>query len=585
MSNSDDLDFGQTIRGFAEGQKVFGRYILRKVLGRGGMGIVWLAWDEKLERDIALKFMPEMVRLDASAVDELKRETRKSLSLTHANIVRIFDYVDDGQSAAIAMEYIEGATLSALRVEKSERVFEVEELRIWAAQICEALAYAHDETRIVHRDLKPANLMVTSNGRIKITDFGIARSICDSASRMSMAVGNSSGTLVYMSPQQLDGDNPSALDDIYSLGATFYELLTSRPPFFSGNIHAQVKEKVPPPMSERRAALEVVGQPIPADWETTIAACMAKYPKHRPQSVREVLQRLEGSGHPSTPKPPPNIDPPGPGSKPGGQRTAIFLGIFGVILLAGGASYYFGIHRPAENAWTIEVARRETEARATIEAQERLRIEKENAEAEAARQVLAALNRTNSDQEKAEKERGERLRIEKEAASAEHARLAEARAALTAQTLAAAREAHQARDWTRAETLIGNILALDPSNAAAHQLKGEITAAKQILASTPPPAAAARPATNGRWIFPDSSNRYLKPGELVGMDKDTLWRARNEIYVRRGYIFTSERGQKFARSFGAAYSPRISGEEAMSRVFNSYETANVETIRDYENAR
>ena len=79
----DDLDFGQTIRGFVEGQKVFDRYVLKGILGRGGMGIVWLAWDEKLERDIALKFMPDLVRLDAAAVDELKRETRKSLSLTH----------------------------------------------------------------------------------------------------------------------------------------------------------------------------------------------------------------------------------------------------------------------------------------------------------------------------------------------------------------------------------------------------------------------------------------------------------------------------------------------------------------------
>ncbi len=140
MNPSDDLDFGQTIRGFAEGQRVFGRYTLHRVLGRGGMGIVWLAWDEKLERDIALKFMPEMVRLDAAAVDELKRETRKSLSLTHTNIVRIHDFVEDGQSAAIAMEYIDGATLSALRVQQPRRVFEVEELQSWVGQICDAFS-------------------------------------------------------------------------------------------------------------------------------------------------------------------------------------------------------------------------------------------------------------------------------------------------------------------------------------------------------------------------------------------------------------------------------------------------------------
>jgi len=411
VSDTNDLDFGQTIRGFAEGQKVFGRYVLKRILGRGGMGIVWLAWDEKLERDIALKFMPEMVRLDASAVDELKRETRKSLSLTHTNIVRIFDYVDDGQSAAIAMEYIDGATLSALRVQKPGRVFEVNELRGWVAQACEALAYAHDEARVVHRDLKPANLMVTSGGRLKVTDFGIARSICDSASRMSVAVGNSSGTLVYMSPQQLDGDNPSALDDIYSLGATLYELLTSRPPFSSGNIYAQVKEKIPPPMSERRTALEVEGQPISAHWETTIAACLAKEPARRPQSVREVLQGLEGKLPPPAPELPPDLNPPPPDANPPVQTRKpwrLLVGTGLVVSLAGGAYFFFGTHVPAakalleesekrQAAFAAQAVERVAEERTTAErarlqqeqAAERLRLEKAQAETEAASKALA----------------------------------------------------------------------------------------------------------------------------------------------------------------------------------------------------
>ncbi len=401
MSN-DDLDFGQTIRGFAEGQKVFERYTLRRILGRGGMGIVWLAWDEKLERDIALKFMPEMVRLDASAVDELKRETRKSLSLTHTNIVRIFDYVDDGQSAAIAMEYIDGATLSALRVQQPGRVFEVEELHAWVAQICEALAYAHEETRVVHRDLKPANLMVNSAGRIKVTDFGIARSICDSASRMSMAVGGSSGTLVYMSPQQMDGDEPSALDDVYSFGATLYELLTSRPPFSSGNIYAQVKDKVPPSLTERRSVLEVQGQPIPAHWETTIAGCLAKDPSQRPQSMREALQGLQGVPLARTPQPPASGDPPIPPDHPPSRKTPMFAGIVGAVLLLGAAIYFFGVHLPAERARTEAIVRKETEARSAMEqaaserariereeAAEKVRIERETAQAEASQQELA----------------------------------------------------------------------------------------------------------------------------------------------------------------------------------------------------
>jgi hypothetical protein len=454
----DDLDFGQTIKGFTEGQKVFGRYTLRRILGRGGMGIVWLAWDDKLERDIALKFMPEMVRLDPSAVDELKRETRKSLSLTHTNIVRIFDYVDDGQSAAIAMEYIDGATLSALRVQKPGRVFEVEELRSWAAQICEALAYAHEETRVVHRDLKPANLMVTSAGRIKVTDFGIARSICDSASRMSMAVGNSSGTLVYMSPQQMDGDDPSALDDVYSLGATFYELLTSRPPFSSGNIYAQVKEKVPAPMNERRAALEVVGEPIPAHWETTIAACMAKDPALRPQSVREVLRGLEGALPPPAPEPPIIGDPPIPPTKPPARKTAILLGLLGAIVLAGGAGYFYGIHLPAKKARQMELARSEAEARAT-------RVEEERAAADRERLVQ---------EQAAEQLRREKLKAEAEAEAARKALAArEAQAKIDVQTQAV-RQAISNGQWTTATGELAMLSTMDANSGLVASLRAAI---------------------------------------------------------------------------------------------------------------
>src|SRR5436309_9379586 len=124
----DELDLGQTVRGFAAGQKLFGRYTLQKVLGRGGMGVVWLARDEELERDVALKFLPELLLLDKAVINSLKRETRRSLELTHPHIVRIYDFVQDNQSACISMEYVDGETLSALRVEKPNEVFECKEL-------------------------------------------------------------------------------------------------------------------------------------------------------------------------------------------------------------------------------------------------------------------------------------------------------------------------------------------------------------------------------------------------------------------------------------------------------------------------
>src|SRR6202041_2969511 len=102
------------------------------------------------------------------ALDDLKRETRRCLDLTHPNIIRIYDFVKDPQAAAISMEYIDGKTLAALRVEKENRVFEVSDISDWMANACQALFYAHEEVKVVHRDLKPANLMLTSRGQIKI---------------------------------------------------------------------------------------------------------------------------------------------------------------------------------------------------------------------------------------------------------------------------------------------------------------------------------------------------------------------------------------------------------------------------------
>src|SRR5437016_5822424 len=183
----------------ANGQVVFGRYKLVKVLGRGGMGIVWLAHDEELERDVALKFLPDLMIQDRSLLDSLKRETKRCLELTHPHIVRIHDFVHDERSGCISMEYVDGETLSNLRAEKEHRVFEPHEIAGWIAQLCDALDYAHSRANVIHRDLKPANLLVNQRGDLQITDFGIACSLVDSATRLTGEQGTSC-THVYMRP-------------------------------------------------------------------------------------------------------------------------------------------------------------------------------------------------------------------------------------------------------------------------------------------------------------------------------------------------------------------------------------------------
>ncbi len=330
---ADDV-IGATSREFLGGQKVFGRYTLIKVLGRGGMGIVWLARDEELERDVALKFLPDLMIHDRSMFDELRRETKRCLELTHPHIVRIHDFLRDERAGGISMEYIDGETLSNLRAEKERRVFEPDEISTWISQLCDALDYAHTRANVIHCDLKPANLMVNQRGDLKITDFGIARSLSDSVSRLTLEQGRS-GTLIYMSPQQLNGERCTHLDDIYSLGATIYELLTSKPPFYSGNIDRQICERVAPSITERRNELNIEAAAVPPAWEDIVAACLAKDPSRRPQSAAEVAERLELA-------PAQTRTRVAPRKRLNGKKTPIIGGIAALCVLAL-AGLYFGV--------------------------------------------------------------------------------------------------------------------------------------------------------------------------------------------------------------------------------------------------
>jgi serine/threonine protein kinase len=348
-----------TMRDFANGQKVFNRYTLIKTLGRGGMGVVWMARDEELERNVALKFLPELIIHDRAVLGDMKRETRRSLDLTHKNIVRIYDFVHSEQSGCISMEYIDGDTLSNLRADKPHKVFEAHDLNDWTSQLCDALDYAHNHARIIHRDLKPANLMVNKRGDLKVSDFGISRSLSDSVSMLTMERGRS-GTLVFMSPQQLDGDRGSHLDDIYSFGATVYELLTSKPPFSSGNVDRQIREKIAPPMAARRKELEIEAEPIDETWERVVAACLAKEPARRPQSFAEIAQKLEIA----SPKTVRAKQASEPKTKVGAllpkvaalqsNRTALIAGGAAAVVAGLLAIWYFGFHKSTPKPVTAQ---------------------------------------------------------------------------------------------------------------------------------------------------------------------------------------------------------------------------------------
>ncbi|MBK8041095.1 MAG: protein kinase [Verrucomicrobiaceae bacterium] len=352
MTASDDFDQTIKVKAPGSGTMVFNRYRLDRILGRGGMGVVWLAMDTKLEREVALKFLPSLVGIDSAAVKELKTETRRGLELSHPHIIRIYDFVDDEEAAAISMEFIEGQTLSDLRLTRDPVVFTTDEVAEILPGVCDALDYAHFQRKIVHRDLKPANIMVTKDKVAKIADFGISRSISDTMSRLSMSQMGISGTLPYMSPQQAMGDRPSPADDVYSLGATIYELLSGKPPFFRGDIATQITSKIPARMEERREELEIkASDRIPKEWEEVIAACLQKDPSLRPPSAGKLLELLGlKSGTTSGTKTsfPGTAGPPGSAKPAPRNRMPVYAAAAAVVVLGAGAAMYFqGGSKPA----------------------------------------------------------------------------------------------------------------------------------------------------------------------------------------------------------------------------------------------
>lgn len=356
LGGGGDVEQTQRLKTPGSGMTVFGRYRLERVLGRGGMGVVWLANDLKLERPVALKFLPSLIGLDPAAVKELKTETRRGLELSHPHIVRIYDFMDDDDAAAISMEFVDGKTLSELRMHTEHGVFSVEEISQWLLGVCDALDYAHFQRKLIHRDLKPANIMLTSKDAVaKIADFGIARSLSDTMSRLSAAHIGTSGTLPYMSPQQAMGERPQPTDDVYSLGATLYELLTGKPPFYRGDLSTQINSKIPPSVRERRQELEVsVKEPIPKLWEEVIAACLHKEASMRPSCAgvmaemlglkTSTMQSITTSGTYVTPSARTSLSQP-----EDSRRAPIIVAALSLVAGAGVAAWFF-TQAPKQNS-------------------------------------------------------------------------------------------------------------------------------------------------------------------------------------------------------------------------------------------
>jgi eukaryotic-like serine/threonine-protein kinase len=259
-----------------------GRYKIVRKLGAGGMANVYLAEDQELGRRVAIKILNDRHANDDQFVERFRREAKNAAALSHPNIVSIYDRGEAEGTYYIAMEYLDGRSLKELIVTRGPAPVPV--AVDYARQILSALRFAHRHG-IVHRDIKPHNVLVDGEGRVKVTDFGIARA---GASQMTEA-GSIVGTAQYLSPEQARGTNVDQRSDLYSLGVVLYELLTGATPF-GGDTPVEIAMKhlsqVPEPPSVKRPSL-------PHDLDQLVMRSLAKEPDERYQSAEEMDADLE----------------------------------------------------------------------------------------------------------------------------------------------------------------------------------------------------------------------------------------------------------------------------------------------------
>lgn len=263
--------------------------ILHK-LGAGGMGEVYLAEDTQLGRNVAIKLLPPETVSDERARKRLVREARAVATLDHPNICSIYEVGEADGRSFIAMQYLEGETLD-LRIKR--KPVELKEFLTIASQIADALTEAHTHG-IIHRDIKPSNVIITSRGQAKVMDFGLAKVIQQSGREdteaetktLLTALDAIPGTLPYMSPEQLRGEQVSVCSDIWALGVVLYEMLTGQLPFSGSTaftLSSAILRESPAPLAAR----------VPARLRRVIQRCLAKEPSERYQHASEVRAALE----------------------------------------------------------------------------------------------------------------------------------------------------------------------------------------------------------------------------------------------------------------------------------------------------
>src|SRR5487761_526928 len=261
-----------------------GRYELGHLVARGGMAEVFRARDRLLDRPVALKVLFPELSVDRSFVERFRREAMAAANLSHPNIVPVFDWGEDAGTYFIVMEFVDGNPLSA--VLRSSGPLPARRVAEIGARVADALSYAHRHG-VVHRDVKPGNVLITEDGQVKVTDFGIARAI--GADEQVTQTGLIMGTANYFSPEQAQGLGVDNRGDIYSLGVVLYEMVTGKAPFTGDTpvaiAYQHVREHPPAPRD--------LNPTIPAGLEAIILQAMAKSPSDRYQTADALRADLD----------------------------------------------------------------------------------------------------------------------------------------------------------------------------------------------------------------------------------------------------------------------------------------------------
>jgi serine/threonine-protein kinase len=264
------------------------RYEIHKRIGRGGMADVFSARDLLLDRQVAVKVLFPEFATDANFVERFRREAQSAASLSHPNIVNVYDWGRYEGTYFIVMEEVQGRTLAEI-LSTNKQLTPKQAAEI-ASEVAAALGFAHDN-HVAHRDIKPANILIGSNGQVKVADFGIARALNAPTESNLTQVGSVMGTATYFSPEQAQGAQPDPRSDLYSLGIVMYEMVAGRPPFTGENpvsiAYKQVHD-APQPL------VQIVAD-VPRSFEAIVAKLLAKDPKLRYPSaaaLRDDLRRF-----------------------------------------------------------------------------------------------------------------------------------------------------------------------------------------------------------------------------------------------------------------------------------------------------